>query len=78
METREGERSFAVRGIHMEPGRHRVVLTYPAPGWRTGLAIFALALAAWLAWALAARFRVARSAAAVTTSGSISTRQEVP
>ena len=70
--------NFAVRGIHMEPGRHRVVLTYTAPGWRTGLAIFALALAAWLAWALAARFRVARSAAAVTTSGSISTRQEVP
>jgi hypothetical protein len=63
--------NFAVRGIRVEPGSHRVLLTYIAPGWRTGLVIFALTLAAWLAWAVAARFRVARAAAGRPSSGTI-------
>jgi hypothetical protein len=63
--------NFAVRGIRIEPGHHLILLTYIAPGWRTGLVIFALALAAWLAWAVAARFRVARTAAGRAASGTI-------
>jgi hypothetical protein len=45
--------NYLARGVWVEPGRHRVVFTYRAPGLREGWLLLALALAATGAWGLA-------------------------
>jgi hypothetical protein len=42
--------NLSIRAIPIAAGRHRIVVRYDPPGWHTGVAITALAIASLLAW----------------------------